>query len=56
MAKQPVLHNPLRLPLSLDSVLPSPLSSRRLIPRAISLVHMRDLRDQGIVGVRVRQH
>lgn len=41
---------------SLDGILPSPLTSRALISRAVRLVHMGDLGNKRVVGVRVSQH
>lgn len=40
----------------LDGVLSSPLAGRRLVPGAVGLVHVCDLRDQRVVGVRVCEH
>ena len=41
---------------SLSSVLSSPLTCRRLVSGAVCLVHMSDLGDKWVVGVRIRQH
>lgn len=40
----------------LNGVLPSPLPRGGLVSRTVSLVHVRDLGDQRIVGVWVRKH
>jgi len=40
----------------LDGVLAGPFPSGRLVPGPVGLVHVRNLRHKGIIGVRVRQH
>ncbi len=40
----------------LDSVLPSPLSRGRFVPRTVGLVNVCDLWHQRIVGVRICEH
>lgn len=40
----------------LDSVLASPLPGGRLVSRTVGLVHVRDLGNERVVGVGVRQH
>lgn len=49
-------HPIVSLLLALDSVFPSPFPRRRFVPRAVGLVHVRDLRNQRIVWVRVGEH
>lgn len=40
----------------LDGVLAGPFPSGRLVPGPVGLVHVRNLRHKGIIGVRVCQH
>lgn len=43
-------------PSTLDCILASPLSGCRLVSRTVGLVHVRNLGDERVVGVGVRQH
>lgn len=55
-AKPFILASELPMCLDLDGVLAGPLAGCSFIPCTVRLVHVRDLRNQRVVGVGVGQH